>query len=69
MSVDVFASFHFGFEGRIWDLIVSVPDHCSSFYCMYFAKRFKPTVHVRMIQAQLHALTRCTTPVVCGAVY
>ena len=21
-----------GFEGRIWDLIVSVPDHCSSFY-------------------------------------
>ena len=23
---------HFGFEGRIWDLIVSVPDHCLSFY-------------------------------------
>ena len=22
----------FGFEGRIWDLIVSVPDHSSSFY-------------------------------------
>ena len=21
-----------GFEGRIWDLIVSVPDHCLSFY-------------------------------------
>ena len=21
----------FGFEGRIWDLIVSVSDHCSSF--------------------------------------
>ena len=21
----------FGFEGRIWDLIVSVPDHCLSF--------------------------------------
>ena len=20
-----------GFEGRIWDLIVSVPDHCLSF--------------------------------------
>ena len=20
------------FEGRIWDLIVSVPDHCLSFY-------------------------------------
>ena len=24
--------FPFGFEGRIWDLIVSVPDHCLSFY-------------------------------------
>ena len=24
--------FHFGFEGRVWDLIVSVPDHCLSFY-------------------------------------
>ena len=22
----------FGFEGRIWDLIVSVPYHCLSFY-------------------------------------
>ena len=22
----------FGFEGRIWDLIVSVPDHCLSSY-------------------------------------
>ena len=23
---------HFGFEGRIWDLIVLVPDHCLSIY-------------------------------------
>ena len=22
----------FGFEGRMWNLIVSVPDHCLSFY-------------------------------------
>ena len=22
----------FGFESRMWDLIVSVPDHCLSFY-------------------------------------
>ena len=22
----------FGFEGRMWDLIVSVPDRCLSFY-------------------------------------
>ena len=27
----------FGFEGRMWDLIVSVPDHCLSFY---FVLRF-----------------------------
>ena len=26
----------FGFEGRIWDLIVSVPDHCLSFYFNQF---------------------------------
>ena len=25
----------FGFEGRMWDLIVSVPDHCLSFYFLY----------------------------------
>ena len=24
--------FPFGFEGRMWDLIVSAPDHCLSFY-------------------------------------
>ena len=28
----VFSYFPFGFEGRIWDMIVSVPDHCLSFY-------------------------------------
>ena len=31
-SICVFGCFPFGFEGRIWDLIVSVPDHCLSFY-------------------------------------
>ena len=30
-SIYVFSYFPFGFEGRIWDLIVSVPDHCLSF--------------------------------------
>ena len=35
------------FEGRMWDLIVSVPDHCLSFYLVdmqafsSFNKRFK----------------------------
>ena len=28
----ILSYFPFGFEGRIWDLIVSVPDHCFSFY-------------------------------------
>ena len=32
LSVSVFSYFPFGFEGRMWDLIVSVPDHCLSFY-------------------------------------
>ena len=32
LSVCIFSYFPFGFEGRMWDLIVSVPDHCLSFY-------------------------------------
>ena len=35
-SVYVFSYFPFGFEGKIWDLIVSVPDHCLSFYFVIF---------------------------------
>ena len=31
-SIYVFSYFPFGSEGRMWDLIVSVPDHCLSFY-------------------------------------
>ena len=27
-----FMYFLFGFEGMMWNLIVSVPDHCLSFY-------------------------------------
>ena len=36
-SIYVFSYFPFGFEGRMWDLIVSVPDYCLSFYftCTY----------------------------------
>ena len=32
LSFYVFSYFPFGFEGRIWDLIVSVSDHRLSFY-------------------------------------
>ena len=35
-SIYVFSYFPFGFEGRIWDLIGSVPDHCLSFYFKKF---------------------------------
>ena len=31
-SIYVFSYFPFGFEGRMWDPIVSVPDYCLSFY-------------------------------------
>ena len=34
-SIYVFSYFPFGFEGRMWDLIESVPDHCLSFYFPY----------------------------------
>ena len=34
-SVYVFSYFPFGFEGRMWDLMVSVPDRCLSFYSEY----------------------------------
>ena len=36
LSVYVFSYFPFGFEGRMWDLIVSVPDHCLSFFFFFF---------------------------------
>ena len=42
-SIYVFSYFPFGFEGRMWDLIVSVPDHCLSFYFEY--------IHVYVHQA------------------
>ena len=32
LSIYAFSYFPFGFEGRMWDLIVSVPEHCLSFY-------------------------------------
>ena len=39
-SIYVFSYFPFGFEGRIWDLIVSVPDHCLSFYFAVQGKKW-----------------------------
>ena len=42
-SIYVFSYFPFGFEGRIWDLIVSVPDHCLSFYFGVFTDEILPS--------------------------
>ena len=39
-SIYVFSYFPFGFEGRIWDLIVSVPDHCLSFYFTFISRNY-----------------------------
>ena len=38
-SVYVFSYFPFGFEGRMWDLIVSVPDHCLFFTLLNASRR------------------------------
>ena len=40
LSIYVFSYFPFGFEGRIWDLTVSVPDHCLSFYSSVLAEPY-----------------------------
>ena len=36
-SIYVFSYFPFGFEGRICDRIVSVPDHCFSFLLFMYS--------------------------------
>ena len=43
-SIYVFSYFPFGFEGRMWDLIVSVPDHCLSFYFVNENRLHKGTI-------------------------
>ena len=40
-SIYVFSYFAFGFEGRMWDLIVSVPDHFLSFYFVIFISNYR----------------------------
>ena len=57
-SIYVFSYFPFGFEGRIWDLIVTVPDHCLSFYfsCIttnaYFATNWAMAITVIKIRCE-----------------
>ena len=39
-SIYVFSYFPFGFEGRMWDLIVSNAYHCLSFYFVFIIHVF-----------------------------
>ena len=49
-SIYVFSYFPFGFEGRMWDLLVSIPDHCLSFYfCSSY--RYSPKFWDRQVWA------------------
>ena len=57
----VFSYFPFGFEGRMSDLIVSVPDHCLSFY---FTHTIMTLIHhikelVYHIIRNIHNIIRC----------
>ena len=54
--------FVIGFEGRIWDLIVSVPDHCLSFYFEPGASRVDRKPASNSTVGLLHRLrNRCKT--------
>ena len=37
LSLYVFSYFPFGYGDRTWDLLVSVPDHCLSFYFIHLS--------------------------------
>ena len=51
LSVYVFSYFPFSFEGRMWDLIVSVPGKCLSFYFM----------NIRMLTALIPFNLKCSS--------
>ena len=60
--------FPFGFEGRMWDLIVSVPDHCLSFYFALGARRLSCNVYMsrRMIKPKKWSLHPVKTQISLG---
>ena len=39
-------SFHFGFDGGMWDLIVLIPDYCLSVYFVYISQNNLSPIHV-----------------------
>ena len=57
----VFSYFPFGFEGRMWDLIVSVPDHCLSFYLTKQQIYLNTKSKWRTIIEERQSALRCST--------
>ena len=61
----VFSYFPFGFGGGMWDLIVSVPDHCLSFYFSWYAFVYRGSyMSAHVLSNLLNALgkkIRCET--------
>ena len=43
----------FGFEGRMWDLIVSVPDHCLPFYFKLSQTNKGPERPTKVVRSEL----------------
>ena len=60
-NVFVFSYFPFGFEGRVWDLIVSVPDHCLPFY---FAPRKWDQITFKQLKHKKSAKINGNRPIV-----
>ena len=56
LSIYVYSYFPFGFEGRIWDLIVSVPDHCLPFYFTFIDPLSDRFLVVVVCQIQIKVL-------------
>ena len=54
LSIYVFSYFPFGFEDRMWDLIVSVSDHCLSFYFGQIGKYFPIYFRKTLVTVDCH---------------
>ena len=54
----------FGFEGRMWDLIVSVPDHCLSFFSAILCEMHLMTFG--LVQRHRNVKSNVTAPEVDG---
>ena len=50
---------HFGFEGKMWDLIVSVPDHCLFFYFNPCQKQLEADIAHRCCNAEVATRELC----------